>query len=269
MSRQGTPYFMAYEIQTRSPLPAAASDNEAPRVTIRLRDGKFLTKQPVDVPRPRAKIVIPYPGHDIESFWWLILWILLAQVEHTPGRVYANKIFRHSLTPTWERVFAFTSPNALQDELPEKLHTDLLGSDQILVGAVIQAHRSILYHHRQRVRQPNLQSSRVTFVSPWSSVLIITKILLILIAEESKANLPLKVFEEGAKSKPAARKRFAFEGGEPDATRSAPKKIKTTEEAATSGTNGSRSADQEPPPATMAPPQPPSQVGPPTTWRLQ
>lgn len=217
ISRQGTPYFMALEIQTRTLIPPSGSDESS-------SDDEPPSDQLDNIPLPRARTVIPHPGHDVESFWWLILWILLAQVDHQLSYDYSTTIFRHQSDPSLQRIFVFTNPQVLKEELPRKLLPALWKKTR-LIKAVTKARREIYRHHVQRVKQSFL--TRASVVLAWSSVLDITRVLLKLTAENDHANLALRVIKEGMETKPAGRKRPAFEDAKPDTTQSTPKKAKT------------------------------------------
>ncbi len=60
--------------------------------------------------------------HDLESLWWVALWILLCCVGGAAARILEEKIYTYSNTPSNERVTFFVSRgNSLSSHLREEL----------------------------------------------------------------------------------------------------------------------------------------------------
>lgn len=57
---------------------------------------------------PREGVVRPNYQHDLESLWWIVLFVVTSLVGHLPSRSYAAKIFQHQLKPLAERATAFS-----------------------------------------------------------------------------------------------------------------------------------------------------------------
>jgi hypothetical protein len=65
----------------------------------------------------QATGVMPNYVHDLESVWWLLLWILLTRVHHEHSMVYSRDLFFNSISLYSSRANAFTEQNTLRNAL--------------------------------------------------------------------------------------------------------------------------------------------------------
>lgn len=65
----------------------------------------------VDV-TPLVPVMVHTYQHDVESLWWLQLWIIMCKVDHAPSAIAAEPVFREHGAPTTERLNAFQSAGA-------------------------------------------------------------------------------------------------------------------------------------------------------------
>lgn len=83
---QGTPFFMVFEVMTERRL------------------------QYCGFKQPRDMVVIPNFCHDVESFWWILLWTISARARNSAADL-VNLVFSREREITVERarVFQFAS----------------------------------------------------------------------------------------------------------------------------------------------------------------
>lgn len=122
---------MAYELLTGALLfrpmdnpPSSHEDAEA-IVTMLEETGEY-----VQAGQPELPTGTPYPvvynfQHDLESLWWIALWILTARVDHPASQLYAQLIFINGLQCSNERANVFTREDHLAAQLREVLHEKL------------------------------------------------------------------------------------------------------------------------------------------------
>lgn len=72
-----------------------------------------------------GRVIRHHIVHDVESFFWMVLWFLTSRVKHKPGREFAAPIFPNGGLLTNERRRFLTNPEEIQSELLPSLHKDL------------------------------------------------------------------------------------------------------------------------------------------------
>lgn len=155
---QGTSFFMAlellsgkllyslYHLRNRQP----AQDPRDTQATLRVLQRKVKAEPTPDPEmgelRPTRNVLAEEPGppmktpdpvvynfqHDLESLWWIILWILTTRVDHLDSQLYAQSIFINELGCSNERANIFTPGEYLADRLREVLHHTLVPFIDIL-----------------------------------------------------------------------------------------------------------------------------------------
>ncbi|XP_006457561.1 hypothetical protein AGABI2DRAFT_123418 [Agaricus bisporus var. bisporus H97] len=138
-SKTGTAFFMPLEIHTGIPF-------NHPQVTIHAFEiDPFNNLPPADYnflrqtgatsppsPPQRAKYRFQ---HDLESLWWVALYILIYRVVHPPGKMLSKKVFTHNRVPTGARRELFGG--AIEWALGKSLHPALkLDSIVIAMSAI-------------------------------------------------------------------------------------------------------------------------------------
>jgi len=63
--------------------------------------------------------------HDLESLWWLLLWVVTQGVEHPESQQFAKTVFSNQSRPSMARTHVFTSPGYLQTCLAKFLHPSI------------------------------------------------------------------------------------------------------------------------------------------------
>lgn len=97
--------------------------------------------------RPGSDVLIHTYQHDVESLWWLSLWIVMCSVGHKPSSTAAEPVFREIGGPTRQREAAFllyTAFNAFIGTMMEELKP---------IGQALQTMRTFLIHHYE-IRDP-------------------------------------------------------------------------------------------------------------------
>ncbi|KAF9446799.1 hypothetical protein P691DRAFT_707861 [Macrolepiota fuliginosa MF-IS2] len=118
--KTGTPFFMAVEVHdSRSllflPQEKFLSINPTPnpfrsgaRRPSRMAPGTLpVTPSPPTVPQLQVQARFQ---HDLESLWWIILWILLCRIKDPDTSAFTQTIFTFDHMPTRERLGLFTLP---------------------------------------------------------------------------------------------------------------------------------------------------------------
>ncbi|KAF9540044.1 hypothetical protein CPC08DRAFT_717357, partial [Agrocybe pediades] len=174
--KTGTPYFMPIEVHTsrRILVPKDAEPTESEGVKavptpddLPARDALILAafqnleseaKQPEAAPKPDSKIhVVHNFQHDLETLWWLILYVLTALTNHRPSKDYSEKIFQNTMTPPPARIDAFYY------SIEETLGDVLIPSAKPLI-AIMDATRARLkgaYIEREEANKTNDPASYV------------------------------------------------------------------------------------------------------------
>ncbi|KAF6758576.1 hypothetical protein DFP72DRAFT_1005642 [Ephemerocybe angulata] len=150
----GTPYFMAYEIQSSRLLCHLIPINykevvhpdwgRGPKAS-----GQLTVSQGEEWGTVRHTVL-----HDIESLWWFILWIITSRVGCEPSRAAAKLIFQATSTPTTTR------SNSLFVGLPRDVTSSLHGSVKPIASA-LEHFRARLYHDCCR----NTQEMRLDYTN--------------------------------------------------------------------------------------------------------
>lgn len=63
--------------------------------------------------------------HDLESLWWIVLWILTARVDHPESNEWAANVYAYVLSPTNTRRDVFETDGELASALERVLHPKL------------------------------------------------------------------------------------------------------------------------------------------------
>jgi hypothetical protein len=129
---QGTVYFMPIEIQLNAVLPKNTYDDD----------------DDDDDGPPIILDVIHNYAHDCESYWWLILWLL---VERIPGQSTADfvwKVFQNSITPSVFRYNTFRDGDTLANLKAKPLHDAV----RPLIKDLQKARRELVNNHQTRSR---------------------------------------------------------------------------------------------------------------------
>lgn len=125
MYQQGTPFFMPYEIHSSVPIHVPKS----------MLVSSMESVEPFPEPGDKTEAERPPPNnrrakrpwkfrfqHDLESLWWVMLWIVLYRVGGAKGLVLAKMIFIYSRTPSPSRItFFLTQKPSLNDHINHKL----------------------------------------------------------------------------------------------------------------------------------------------------
>ncbi|KAF9440094.1 hypothetical protein P691DRAFT_169037 [Macrolepiota fuliginosa MF-IS2] len=135
--KTGTPYFMALELLTGIPLrkskPRSVSDTLfADAATGNTAMLERLT-EPKSAVSDSQEVVCNFQ-HDLESFLWIALWILLARVNYESSQVYAKRIYINELKATYERGMVLMSTGMLETMLLQHLHPSLQSFTQALAS---------------------------------------------------------------------------------------------------------------------------------------
>jgi hypothetical protein len=156
---QGTPFFMALEIHSQTPLYVRPPRRQAGNPLLRRKTD---TVSRADAAEIAASIDFK-PAlrhnwtHDLESFFWLLLWFLALRLVLDPAspelvdcetwRAWARSIFQATSIPTDERREIFTEPGSLKVQLAACLppqHRSLVDALEDLRGHLWTSH-----HNRQ------------------------------------------------------------------------------------------------------------------------
>ncbi|XP_006457559.1 hypothetical protein AGABI2DRAFT_123416 [Agaricus bisporus var. bisporus H97] len=117
----GTAFFMPLEIHTGMPFRAPPSvDNSWARADIdpfsmSADQNIFFAPRP---PPPRMRFRFQ---HDLESLWWVALYILIYRVRYDLGKTLSEKVFTRSHVPTVARRELFELAGVAQRELEESM----------------------------------------------------------------------------------------------------------------------------------------------------
>jgi hypothetical protein len=128
---QGTAFFMPLEIHMGKAYKVAHATPKPdwlPKVKV----------DPFGVQRPIVKTMLsrvdvtPLPPqlkyhfqHDLESLWWVALYILIHRILHPPGKVLSAKVFTSTSLPSLARQQLFEHQGATMRELKQFLHPAL------------------------------------------------------------------------------------------------------------------------------------------------
>ncbi|KAF9441705.1 hypothetical protein P691DRAFT_765988 [Macrolepiota fuliginosa MF-IS2] len=126
--KTGTPYFMALELLTGASLrtshPRALDDafftGAAAGSTAVFEHFDKLLSAVSD-----SKKVVCNFQHDLESIFWIALWIILARVNYKSSQAYAKLIYVNEIRATPERINILGPDTYLRDTLPQNLHPSL------------------------------------------------------------------------------------------------------------------------------------------------
>ncbi|KAF6758221.1 hypothetical protein DFP72DRAFT_1005947 [Ephemerocybe angulata] len=135
--RVGTPYFMAYEIQS--------SDLICPLDHRKLEKPRSVVWGPPPPDRESAaseisfKTVVHTVLHDIESLWWLILWIITSRVSCEASKIAMKAIFRVTNAPSAART------NLLKGFMPNWVQKSGLHDRVKRIGFELDEFREHLY----------------------------------------------------------------------------------------------------------------------------
>ncbi|KAF5324798.1 hypothetical protein D9611_004066 [Ephemerocybe angulata] len=152
----GTPYFMAYEIQSsRHICHMIRIDQELPIVW----DPEFWDPEPeggqLNARRGEHWGKVRHTFlHDVESLWWLILWIITSRVGCEPSRAAAKEIFQVTSTPT------ITRSDSLCVGIPRNV-TSSLHDGVKLIASALEHFRARLYHDYCR----NIPEMRLDYIN--------------------------------------------------------------------------------------------------------
>ncbi|RXW20599.1 hypothetical protein EST38_g5253 [Candolleomyces aberdarensis] len=103
--KTGTPYFMAHEILTRNYIRVGTQDIDEGT----LKEARNEARQRIVCPPSEKHPLRHNFQHDLESVFWIALWIVTARIDHPPSRQNANLIFTSTadLHPSTARQSAF------------------------------------------------------------------------------------------------------------------------------------------------------------------
>ncbi|KAJ2930982.1 hypothetical protein H1R20_g6111, partial [Candolleomyces eurysporus] len=120
--KMGTPYFMAYELLSRNYIRVGTQDIDEGTLeeTVQEMQGLHFDDPASEEPPLRHNF-----QHDLESVFWIALWIITARIDHTPSIQHANLIFTSdaNLSSLGERqsTFVGSSSKTLSECLVEPL----------------------------------------------------------------------------------------------------------------------------------------------------
>ncbi|KAF9441182.1 hypothetical protein P691DRAFT_739850 [Macrolepiota fuliginosa MF-IS2] len=120
--KTGTPFFMPVEVHDSRPLRASPP--------LSLEHSAAGSATPLDTPpedkRPPLRVLFRFQ-HDLESLWWIIVWILLCRVKGGPETPLPDTIFAPTYTPTHGRI-EFFMLETFKLEIRGAIHPRLHGS---------------------------------------------------------------------------------------------------------------------------------------------
>lgn len=132
MPLQGTPYFMPTEILFKEYL-------FDPEPQVSTAENRYADEDSGETTRPMREPAIHHFHHDLESLWWLILWLITSYVQDQPAeswkdsesqakaintcRVWITPIFQNVLKLSAERHLCFT--RSIKEKLGEILPKSL------------------------------------------------------------------------------------------------------------------------------------------------
>jgi hypothetical protein len=114
MAFQGADSTPYYDLSTDLEVDVDPFNDQQPPVR------KFQTP-----PQPPPPLLKYRSQHDLESLWWVALYILIYRVDHPAGKVLSNKIFMSISLPTMARRELFERSGIVLRELKEHLHPAL------------------------------------------------------------------------------------------------------------------------------------------------
>ncbi|KAF7776856.1 hypothetical protein Agabi119p4_5249 [Agaricus bisporus var. burnettii] len=124
--KTGTPFFMPIEIH------AGVGFIRKRGLTTKIPDDMDIFENPCEVPKdlevtssctPRSPPRYQFQ-HDLESLWWVALWILIYQVVHPAGQEISEIIFTRTSSPSLARRQLFVE-NRVEAMLAKHLHASL------------------------------------------------------------------------------------------------------------------------------------------------
>ncbi|KXN88722.1 Cyclin-dependent kinase 8 [Leucoagaricus sp. SymC.cos] len=153
--KTGTAFFMAYEILTGSKVLPELGDFTRP---LDLEEVKTYKRE------PEQNIIIYNFSHDLESLWWIVLWFLLACIDHEPSRLLADTIFQDNIfNPPSQRARIFLHPSLLKVALDQNLHEQLkVFSPKISNAALLLLHGYGHRHYMNKVLDTTSYTSLYT-----------------------------------------------------------------------------------------------------------
>ncbi|KAF9441706.1 hypothetical protein P691DRAFT_790795 [Macrolepiota fuliginosa MF-IS2] len=135
--KTGTPYFMALELligaRHRTPKPPDLDDT----FFVEAAAGDTAMWEQLDEPESAAgdtQNVVCNFQHDLESIFWIALWILLARVNYELSQVYAKLIFVNEIRATSERINILGPHIYLRKMLSQNLHPSLKSFTRVLAS---------------------------------------------------------------------------------------------------------------------------------------
>ncbi|TFY59786.1 hypothetical protein EVG20_g7656 [Dentipellis fragilis] len=131
--KMGTSYFMAIEIQRQRYFSSYRLPSRAPHTWANIDDT-------FKVPAQKPRIIYNFE-HDLESFFWLLLWAITARSHNDEIDALVKPIFQHNSGCSLQREEAFITENQIQEQL-----TDLLPNAMKKLPAFLEVLRDNLYH---------------------------------------------------------------------------------------------------------------------------
>ncbi|KAJ3532810.1 hypothetical protein NMY22_g7598 [Coprinellus aureogranulatus] len=159
----GTPYFMANEIMLNRPmLPVSPTTDIVLQPKSNPEDISHLkalgqaikarAKAAQGIPGQPAASIVPSFQHDLESIWWLTVYLLTVRVDHQRSQNFAERIFQHTTELTYARSRCLERP--VLDKLISCLHPDIAE-----IAGTLEYLRGRLYHE-------NLERNAIRLANP-------------------------------------------------------------------------------------------------------
>ncbi|KAF8870816.1 hypothetical protein BD779DRAFT_509185 [Infundibulicybe gibba] len=142
--RTGTPFFMPFEIQRQQYISPPS------RKSIPLA---IFSEDPTPSTPARPPVRFNFQ-HDLESLWWVLLWVVTRGLDHAPSRKFADKVFQHQSEASAERRSVIMDETYLLDELEKCLHPSVQKYGASLDQCLMQLRAS----YEQREQAGNLEN---------------------------------------------------------------------------------------------------------------
>ncbi|TFK28321.1 hypothetical protein FA15DRAFT_691960 [Coprinopsis marcescibilis] len=121
--KTGTPFFMPLEVQSQQLLSSREEDEDEDPDMTRL-PSDFTEEHTILIQSILTAVLIKHSfQHDLESIWWIVLWLITMRVDHAISRDYAKDIFQNVLVPSQDRHTALK--RNISTPLSRILHQDL------------------------------------------------------------------------------------------------------------------------------------------------
>ncbi|KAG2018747.1 other/FunK1 protein kinase [Coprinopsis cinerea AmutBmut pab1-1] len=159
--KTGTPFFMAHEILTSSSLSGFYHQNLAvPKRTSR-RAARNTARRGGAVESRPVVIIIHNYQHDLESLWWMVLWLVTMRTNYQKSFDAVRPIFSGSNPASEERKDCFTQ--GIAKEISDKFHP----STENFVSSLETLRRVLLNGYKSRHPEDLCNPEQYSDVCSW------------------------------------------------------------------------------------------------------